>query len=126
MKPAPGQDVVTLLQSLVQIPSVNPLANPAPGEGGEKRCAEAVAEYLAALGAQDIALPEVLPDRPNVLARMPTDRPGKPREEAARALDRYERRWLRLGRRRFGRRRFGHHRHQGHDVGHAACGLGAA
>ncbi len=87
MKPAPGQDVVTLLQSLVQIPSVNPLANPAPGEGGEKRCAEAVAEYLSALGAQEIALPEVLPDRPNVLARMPTDRPDKPRILLAPHLD---------------------------------------
>ena len=61
MNPSPGQDVVTILQSLVRIPSVNPLAHPAPGQGGEKRCAEAVASYLSALGALDVSLPEVLP-----------------------------------------------------------------
>lgn len=87
MSPVPGQDVVDILQSLVRIPSVNPLAQPAPGEGGEKRCAEAVAEYLTVLGAQEISLPEVLADRPNVLARMPTDRPGKPRLLLAPHLD---------------------------------------
>jgi acetylornithine deacetylase/succinyl-diaminopimelate desuccinylase-like protein len=87
MNPAPGQDVVTLLQSLVRIPSINPLAHPAPGQGGEKRCAEAVASYLSALGALDVSTPEVLPDRPNVLARMPSDRPGKPRLLLAPHLD---------------------------------------
>ena len=87
MNLAPGQDVVTILQGLVRIPSVNPLAHPAPGEGGEKRCAEAVAEYLTALGAQEVSLPEVLSDRPNVLARMPADRPGKPRLLLAPHLD---------------------------------------
>ena len=87
MIPEPGQDAVAILQSLVRIPSVNPLANPAPGHGGEKRCAEAVASYLSALGAGDVALPEVLPDRPNVLARMPSDRPGKPRLLLAPHLD---------------------------------------
>ena len=87
MNPTPGQDVVLLLQSLVGIPSVNPLANPAPGHGGERRMAEAVAAYLIALGALDVSLPEVLPDRPNVLGRMPSDRTGKPRILLAPHLD---------------------------------------
>jgi acetylornithine deacetylase/succinyl-diaminopimelate desuccinylase-like protein len=87
MSLAPGDDVVAMLQSLIRIPSVNPLASPGPGEGGEQRCGEAVAEYLRTLGAEEVSLPEVLPGRPNVVGRMPSDRVGKPRILLAPHLD---------------------------------------
>ena len=87
MSPAPGDEVVAILQSLIRIPSVNPLASPALGEGGELRCGEAVADYLRTLGAEEVSLPEVLPGRPNVLGRMPSDRVGKPRLLLAPHLD---------------------------------------
>lgn len=75
---APDRDVVALLQHLVRIPSVNPLTGEAPEISGELACARAVAAHLADLGAE-VTLPEVLPGRPNVLARFPSERPGKPR-----------------------------------------------
>ena len=73
-----GFDVVELLRELVCIPSVNPHGDPGTDAGntGERRCAEFVADRLAALGAT-VELRDVLPGRPNVLARFPTDRPGK-------------------------------------------------
>lgn len=74
----PAADVVALLQALVRIPSVNPTGDPGTPGVGEKRCAEFVAEHLSALGAH-AELREVLPDRPNVLGRFPSDRPGKPK-----------------------------------------------
>ncbi|HEX8295929.1 MAG TPA: M20 family metallopeptidase [Chthoniobacteraceae bacterium] len=72
------ENVVELLQSLVRIPSVNPQGDPGTDGVGERRIAEWLAEFLEELGAK-VELREVLPDRPNVVARWPGDRPGKPR-----------------------------------------------
>jgi acetylornithine deacetylase/succinyl-diaminopimelate desuccinylase-like protein len=72
------QNVVELLQTLVRIPSVNPHGHPGTAGVGEKRLAEWLADYLRSLGAV-AELREVLPDRPNIVARWPGDRPGKPR-----------------------------------------------
>ena len=78
MTPPPANDVVGMLQALVRVGSVNPAGDPGTTEIGEKRCAELVADWLESFGAST-ALREVLPDRPNVLGRFPTDRPGKPK-----------------------------------------------
>ena len=72
------QNAVELLQALVRIPSVNPEGDPGTDGTGEARMAEWLAGYLRGLGAH-VELREVLPDRPNVVARFPSDRPGKPR-----------------------------------------------
>jgi acetylornithine deacetylase/succinyl-diaminopimelate desuccinylase-like protein len=70
--------VVELLQTLVRIPSVNPHGEPGTDGVGEKRLADWLAGFLAGMGAQ-VELREVLPDRPNVVARWPGSTPGKPR-----------------------------------------------
>jgi len=70
--------VSDLLSQLVRIPSVNPAGDPGTQEVGEKRCAEFLAGHLRDLGAS-VELRDVFPGRPNVLARFPSDRPGKPR-----------------------------------------------
>ena len=72
------QNAVELLQALVRIPSVNPEGDPGTDGIGEARIAEWLAECLRGLGAH-AELREVLPGRPNVVARFPSDRPGKPR-----------------------------------------------
>jgi acetylornithine deacetylase/succinyl-diaminopimelate desuccinylase-like protein len=69
---------VELLQALVRIPSVNPAGDPGTDGIGEARMAEALCGFLSGLGAE-ARLQEVLPGRPNVVARFPSDRPGKPR-----------------------------------------------
>lgn len=71
-------DAVTLLQELIRIPSVNPEGDPGTPDVGEKRIAEFVAGFLRELGAE-VEMTEVLPGRPNVVARFPADRPGKPK-----------------------------------------------
>jgi acetylornithine deacetylase/succinyl-diaminopimelate desuccinylase-like protein len=71
-------DCVELLQALVRIPSVNPTGEPGTSEVGEARCAGFLAQQLEDCGAS-AELREILPGRPNVLARFPADRPGKPR-----------------------------------------------
>ncbi len=76
---APAENVVELLRALVAIPSVNPSGDPGTSETGEARCAAEVAERLRSCGATEIELPEILPGRPNVIGRFPSDRPGKPR-----------------------------------------------
>ena len=73
-----SQSVVELLQTLVRIPSVNPTGHPGTDHVGEKKIAEFLAEFCESLGAA-VELREVLPDRPNIIARFPADRPGKPR-----------------------------------------------
>jgi acetylornithine deacetylase/succinyl-diaminopimelate desuccinylase-like protein len=73
----PGS-VVELLQELIRIPSVNPEGTPGTSGVGEKAMAEWLATYLRALGAE-VELRAVLPDRPNVVARFPSDTAGKPR-----------------------------------------------
>ena len=74
-----GFDVFELHRALVRIPSVNPTGDPGTTETGERRVAEYLADRLTDCGAADVSLTEILPGRPNVLARFPTDRPGKPR-----------------------------------------------
>lgn len=70
--------VTALLQELIRIPSVNPDGGPLTDQTGEGRMAAFLADHLRQLGAE-VELREVLPDRPNVLARFPADRPGKPK-----------------------------------------------
>jgi acetylornithine deacetylase/succinyl-diaminopimelate desuccinylase-like protein len=70
--------VVELLRELIRIPSVNPAGNPGTDGIGEQACAEFVSGYLEKCGAV-AELREVLPGRPNVVGRFPSDRPGKPR-----------------------------------------------
>ncbi|MDX2080847.1 MAG: M20 family metallopeptidase [Terrimicrobiaceae bacterium] len=70
--------VVSLTADLVRIPSVNPDGDPGTGETGERACAEKIAEILTPVAA-NVELREVLPDRPNVVARFPSGRPDKPR-----------------------------------------------
>lgn len=84
---SPGTDVVDLLRDLVRIPSVNPLSGEDASISGEAACAGAVAGHLHELGAADVTLPEVLPGRPNVLARFPADSGRKPRLLFAPHLD---------------------------------------
>ena len=70
--------VVELAQALVRIPSVNPHGDPGTDGVGEQRVAEWLADFLRGIGAE-VELREVLPGRPNVVARWPGDRAGKPR-----------------------------------------------
>lgn len=69
---------VSLLGELIRIPSVNPEGDPGVSDPGEARLAEHLRRLLEGLGAES-SLREVLPGRPNVVARFPGDRPGKPR-----------------------------------------------
>lgn len=70
--------LVELLADLIQIPSVNPDGVPGTASVGEMACAKYLESFLTELGAET-ELREVLPGRPNVVARFPSDRPGKPR-----------------------------------------------
>ena len=74
----PADDVVGLLQAFVRVGSVNPTGDPGTTEIGEARMAACVAGCLEDLGAR-AEVREVLPGRPNVLGRFPSDRPGKPK-----------------------------------------------
>lgn len=70
-------DVVTLLQHLVRIPSVNPENTPGTELTGEAEIANFLAGWLEALGAE-VTLEEIRPGRPNLIARFaPMD--GRPR-----------------------------------------------
>ena len=64
--------VTTLCRDLVAIPSVNPDGDPGTPHTGEKACAEYVGAFLAELGAI-VTYEEVLPGRPNVIGRFPTN-----------------------------------------------------
>ena len=69
--------VTELLQHLVRIPSVNPDNDPGTPHTGEAALADFVGGELRNLGAR-VEIPEVLPGRPNVIARFaPLD--GRPR-----------------------------------------------
>lgn len=69
-------DVVTLLQSLVQIPSVNPDSAPDPRYGdpaeftGEAAMADHVQAFLENIG-YSVTQEEIKPSRPNVIGRAP-------------------------------------------------------
>ena len=69
---------VALLGELIRIPSVNPEGDPGVQEPGEADLAQFLQAHLGALGAET-SLREVLPGRPNIAARFPADRTGKPR-----------------------------------------------
>jgi acetylornithine deacetylase/succinyl-diaminopimelate desuccinylase-like protein len=69
---------VSLLGELIRIPSVNPEGDPGIADPGEARLAEYLAGILRELGAE-ISLREVLPGRPNVVARFPSKQVGAPR-----------------------------------------------
>lgn len=72
-----NQDVTTLLQQLVRIPSVNPDNTPGTTETGEREIAVFLSGWLESIGAE-VLLEEVLPNRPNLIARFaPMD--GRPR-----------------------------------------------
>lgn len=72
-----SQDVCSLLQQLVRIPSVNPDNAPGTPEGGEETLAIFLSGWLESIGAQ-VALDEIRPGRPNLIARFaPLD--GRPR-----------------------------------------------
>jgi acetylornithine deacetylase/succinyl-diaminopimelate desuccinylase-like protein len=63
-----NQDVVSLLQQLVRIPSVNPDNAPGTEQTGEATLAIFLAGWLESIGAE-VMLEEVLPGRPNLIAR---------------------------------------------------------
>jgi acetylornithine deacetylase/succinyl-diaminopimelate desuccinylase-like protein len=72
-----SQDVVSLLQQLVRIPSVNPDNAPGTEQIGEETLAIFLAGWLESIGA-DVILEEIKPGRPNLIARFaPLD--GRPR-----------------------------------------------
>lgn len=67
------EDVAELLGALVAMPSVNPSLE--AGAGGEAELARFVRDWLASAGCA-AELVEVLPGRPNVIARLAGARPG--------------------------------------------------
>ncbi len=72
-----SQDVVTLLQQLVRIPSVNPDNAPGTPHTGEETLAVFLSGWLESIGAE-VQLEEVRTGRPNLIARFaPLD--GRPR-----------------------------------------------
>lgn len=78
-------DLVSLLQHLVRIPSVNPGYSLGSPDTGEAELAGFLAGWLEALGAE-VVLEEVLPGRPNLIARF-APRDGRPRILLAPHLD---------------------------------------
>lgn len=72
-----SQDVVSLLQQLVRIPSVNPDNAPGTDQTGEETIAVFLSGWLESIGAE-VILEEIKPGRPNLIARFaPLD--GRPR-----------------------------------------------
>ena len=72
-----NQDVVSLLQQLVRIPSVNPDNAPGTSQTGEETLAVFLSGWLESIGAE-VTLEEIKPGRPNLIARFaPLD--GRPR-----------------------------------------------
>lgn len=72
-----NQDVVTLLQQLVRIPSVNPDNAPGTSQTGEETIAVFLSGWLESIGAE-VSLEEIRPGRPNLIARF-APRDGRPR-----------------------------------------------
>jgi acetylornithine deacetylase/succinyl-diaminopimelate desuccinylase-like protein len=76
----PSCSAPVLCQELVRIPSVNPEDNPGTTEVGEQRCAQWIARWITErFPRAEVRLWDVLPGRPNVVARFPSRRPGAPR-----------------------------------------------
>lgn len=66
-----GQNAAEWLSQLIKVPSVTPAqAGPRSGEAGESKLAHAIAATFRKLGA-DVAIEEVLPNRPNVYGLWP-------------------------------------------------------
>lgn len=66
---APDPEMLELTAGLIAAPSINP--------PGDERAAVAVAsEYLRARGIEDLEVAGALPERPNLLARLPGREPG--------------------------------------------------
>jgi acetylornithine deacetylase len=63
-----NDDVVSLLQALTRIPSVNPDNSPGTSQTGEAAMAHFLRDWLEAIGAT-VTLEEILPQRPNLIAR---------------------------------------------------------
>ena len=80
------EDVVSLLQALVRIPSINPDGDPGAENTGEAEIAVFVRDFLEGIGAQ-ARLEEVLPERPNVIGRFPNRSTEVPRILLAPHLD---------------------------------------
>ncbi len=78
MSPDQPRDVVELLQALIRIPSVNPDGQPGTDQVGEQACAELVGTFLEKCGAH-VEMQNVLPGRPNVIGKFPTQRETKSR-----------------------------------------------
>lgn len=74
------QSALELLQTLIRTASVSPDGEPGVGEAqqNEEACAKVIGAFLESAGAT-VEYQTVMPLRPNVLGRFPTDRPGKPR-----------------------------------------------
>ncbi len=64
--------VLDLARQLIHIPSVNPAGDPGTDQTGEGKIAEFLADFLTETGA-DVSLVEILPGRPNVIARFPSN-----------------------------------------------------
>ncbi len=72
-----SQNVVSLLQQLIRIPSVNPDNAPGTEQIGEEKLANFLSGWLESIGA-DVSLEEIQQGRPNLIARFaPLD--GRPR-----------------------------------------------
>lgn len=70
-------DVVELCSALVRIPSVNPADNPGTDQVGEERCARWIGEWLRGrFPGSLVRVDELLPGRPNVVARLNGERLG--------------------------------------------------
>ena len=74
---AMSHNVVSLLQQLIRIPSVNPENAPGTEQTGEQTLAVFLCGWLESIGAE-VVLEEIKPGRPNLIARFaPLD--GRPR-----------------------------------------------
>jgi succinyl-diaminopimelate desuccinylase len=67
------QEVISLTQKLVQIPSVYKPNHP---DGNEQQVALFIANYLREIGAE-VHVEEVVPGRPNVIGIVDSGKPGK-------------------------------------------------
>jgi len=77
---ATPQTAVELLQTLIRIPSVNPEGNPGTAHTGEQGIAEWLAGWLRSeFPEARVELRDVLPGRPNVVARFSDSGGKKPR-----------------------------------------------
>jgi len=74
----PTDDVTSLLQDLIRIPSVNPDDSPGTDQTGEGVVADYVREYLEAIGFA-VTLEQIRPGRPNLIARCPSHNHPDPR-----------------------------------------------